>query len=199
MADTSFLRISKMLEGRRAVRVMQFPSIDADEMVADIGVRILTEEDIDACHLEAIQYIRAKAKTLNLETADVMDVDPEILDRERIRGIVWKAFVQPAPDEHGKYTPFFPSMRAVRQLDTVIVKTLFDIYLDHQNYVSPLLCGNPDEIKELADALGKGLSSAVILSHYDAPTLRTLLHFMAAELRTSRGPSSSTGSQEDAI
>ncbi len=199
MTDVSYARISKMLGGRRAVRVMQLPGIDADELVVDVGVRILTEEDIDECHLEAIQYIREKAKKIGLDSTDVLDVDPDILDRERMRGIVFKAFVEPKPDDHGNHKSFFPVQRAVRQLDTVIVKTLFDVYLDHQNYVSPLLTGNPDEIKELADALGKGLSSAVILSRYDAPTLRSLLHILAVELRTSRGPSSSTGSQEEPI
>lgn len=192
MTDFSDERIRAMLRGRREVRVLPMPGMSEDSDVM-VGVRVLTEEEIDACRAEAVQYINALAKRYRLDGRDMLTVDGELLDREIERQLVFRAFVDPDKGEHADYQPFFKSPQGVRQLDSVMQRTLFHVYLDHQNYVSPLRGLADGEAEGLADALGKGQNAKVALGLFDAPTLRTLVHTLAARLASSLTGKSSTG------
>jgi hypothetical protein len=184
-------RIRAMLRGRREVRVLPLPGMPEDSDVT-VGVRVLTEEEIDAARAEAVQYINTLAKRYRLDGRDMLTVDGELLDREIERQLVFRAFVDPDKGE-GDYEPFFKTPQGVRQLDTVLQRTLFHMYLDHQNFVSPLRGLADPEAEGLAEALGKGQSGRVALGLLDAPTLRTLVHTMAAQLHSALSGRSSTG------
>jgi hypothetical protein len=183
-------RITAMLLGRRAVRVMPMPGMDEGSDVV-IGVRILTDEEIDAARCESVQYVNAQAKRYRLDSRDMLSVDGELLDREIERQMVFRAFVDPDKTE-GDYKPFFVSPQAVRQVDSVLQRTLFHIYLDHQNYVSPLRALDDEQARELAETLGKGPNATVALGLCDAASLRSLVHTLAVQLGSALQSKSST-------
>ena len=189
MTDFSDDRVRDMLRGRRAVKVIPMPGTDEDSGIL-VGVRILTEEEVDAARLDAVQYVNSLAKRARVDARDMLSVDAELLDREIQRQLVQRSFLNPEKGE-GDYKPFFPAPQAVRQLDTTLQQTLFHVYLDHQNYVSPLRGMGEAEVRELAEALGKEPTARARLGLYDAPTLRTLVHILAAQLESSQTSRSS--------
>lgn len=192
-----YARISAMLRGRRSIRTLDLPWAPNEEEaeVIEVGVRILLDDEIDDARLDAVQYVQGRAKARRLDLNAMLAVDPEIVDREITRQLIFRAFVQPKEDlEKKDHLPFFPAPQAVRQLDSVMVETLFETYIDQQNYVNPLRTIDEDEARELVDALGKEHGAEVILSQYDAPSLRSLLHTLAVLLRASRPGKSATGS-----
>ncbi|GAG10967.1 unnamed protein product, partial [marine sediment metagenome] len=130
-------QIKAMLAGRRKVRALPFPDLKDVEF----GVRILTEEELDDSRLEAQKYVEGRAATLGLELARMLLVDPELLDREIKRQIIFHATVNPSVSDNPP--PFFPEPGEIRKLDSVIVETLYQCYEDHQNFVDPLI--NLDE------------------------------------------------------
>lgn len=193
MADFSDERIRAMLRGRRQIRELPMPGMDeGDELM--IGVRVLLEEEIDTARAEAIQYVNAVAKRHRLDSREMLSIDGELLDREIERQLVFRAFVNPdkGDEEEQDYKPFFKAPQAVRQLDSVLQRTLFHIYLDHQNYVSPLRGLDDHEAQELAEALGKGQSGTAMLGLCDAATLRSLVHTLAVQLQSALSGRSST-------
>jgi hypothetical protein len=138
--------------------------------------------------------VHAVARRYKLDAREMLSMDGEVLDREIQRQLVYRAFLNPDKGE-GDYKPFFAAPQAVRQLDSVMQQTLFHCYLDHQNYISPLRDMDEAEARELAEALGKGQKAAATLALYDAPSLRTLVHILAAQLETVLASKSSTGSE----
>ena len=173
MAGFGDERIQKVLRGRREVVVVPFPGVEGEE----VGVRILTEEDIDAARADAAQHVELEAKRLKLDSLRLLSVDPEFMDREFQRQIIARAFfdAEDSPADRSKSKPFFATARAVRQCDAPLVETLYQLYVVHQNSVSPLVELDAEDVKELADALSKGQTSMAILGAYDAPTLRSLV------------------------
>lgn len=176
-------QVRALLLGRRKVQAVTIPGSEDTELQA--GVRILLEEEIDECRLEATEWIKKKAAAIKLDPAMLLSIDAELLDREIERQIIYRAFVdlEKKPDAHD-YDPFFQAPQAIRQLDSVMVRTLFEIYSNHQQYVNPLKGLEPEEAKELAEALGKVHGAEAILGQYDAPALRLLVHILAAQLRS---------------
>lgn len=168
MATFDDARIAEILMGRRAVRVYPLPF--AREI--EVGVRLLSEQEIDEARLEAQRYV----KKVN---ADV-SVDGDFIERETRRQIVWRAFVDAADKER----PFFASDALVRGLDAEMVTALFELYYEHQSWVSPLRNLDADGVKELADALGKASNAPALLLDCDSATLRSLCISMALALRS---------------
>jgi hypothetical protein len=194
MTDFSDERIRAMLRGRREVRVLPMPG--TEEGAGDtVGVRVLLEQEVDEARLEALQYVNGMAKRYRLDARDMLSIDGELLDREIERQLVFRAFVDPDKPAEGDYKHFFGAPQAVRQLDTVLQRTLFHLYIDHQNYVSPLRGLDETEVQELAEALGKGRNAKATLALYDAPSLRSLVHILAARLATAPSGRSSTGTE----
>jgi len=179
-------RVSAMLRGRREVRSVPLPGFGASDEPIMVGVRILTEQEIDEARAEAGQYVDALAKRYRLDARDMLSIDSENLDREVQRQLVFRAFVDVDKQANGEHRPFFVAPQAVRQLDSVMQQTLFNVYLDHQNYVNPTRGMDEQEVAELVDALGKGQDLPALLGLYDAPTLRTLVRIMVSQLVTSQ-------------
>ncbi|MCC7542354.1 MAG: hypothetical protein IT379_39415 [Deltaproteobacteria bacterium] len=172
-------RLQAILRGRRDVRRVPFPGADS----VALGVRILLDVDLDHARIEAQRYVKKLGADL--------DVDPELLDREIERQVIWRAFVVPDDPE---LPPFFPSDRDVRVLDSVTVRALFNVYREHQEWVSPLVALDEGGQKALIDALGKGLEPEATFSAFDANTLRRLCLSMASQLRANAPTSKSSSS-----
>lgn len=162
-------RIREILLGRRNVRVYPLPF--APELRA--GVRVLSEAEIDAARIEAQRYCKSVKADL--------DVDPDFLERETRRQIIWRSFV----DADDRERPLFASDKQVRELDTEMVRALFDLYHEHHAWVSPLRTLTKEQTKELADALGKAEEPRVILIDCDSDSLRNLCISLASALRAS--------------
>ena len=172
-----------MLKGRQDVRVLPFPGIpDTEDDIVEVGVRVLLDNEVDDARLEATQYLIGKAKAMRIDYGLLLHSDPELLQREIQRQLVYRAFVQPEPEENGEHKSFFPSPQAVRQLDAVIVETLDEIYDDQQEHVNPLTGMSDEAVRERADTLGEGRGAEAILNSCDAPTLRTLVRILASRL-----------------
>lgn len=168
--------IQGMLRGRRNVQVVPFPGVESEDGKT-VGVRILLEEEMDQCRSAAVQYLHDRAKKLRLDPADLLDGDPEMLGREIKRQVISVAFVDTDtignPNGEEK---FFPGIVQVRFLDTVMMETLWNVYLSHQQHVNPLLSFTSQaDVESLVDELGKEPGAQAILSWYDAPSLRSLV------------------------
>ena len=181
--DVSSERIRAMLRGRREVRMVPLPGFGYGEELLMVGIRVLTEEEVDAARAEATQYARNLASKYRIDAREMLSIDAEVLDREVQRQLVYRAFVDPDKGE-GDYKPFFKAPQAVRQLDSVMQQTLFNMYLDHQNYVNPLRGLEEDDVTALVEALKKTPETEALLGLYDARSLRTLSLTLVAELRT---------------
>lgn len=162
--------IARFLRGRREVARIPFPGLPKTE----VGVRILTDDQLDAARLSAAAYCKKRG-------ADV-SIDPEFFDRAVQREIVALAIVDPdAPADEPR--TFFASAEDVRQLDASILLTLWQSYLAHADAVSPLRKLDESEVRDLVEALGKGSPPAGLLSGLDAGSLRRLSISLALALR----------------
>lgn len=164
--DFTDARISEMLAGRRAVRVYSLPFAEG----IDIGIRVLSEKEIDDSRIEAQRYCKARG-------VDV-DIDPDFLERETRRQMLWRALVNPA--DHSR--PFFPADSQLRELDTELVRVMFEAYWEHQRWVSPLTVADEELAQKVAEALGKG-PAPQLLTSFDPDTLRRLCISLALVLR----------------
>lgn len=173
MATFNDDQIQEMLRGRRAVRRVPFPGSEGRH---HIGIRVLVDDEVDACRLAAVRYCKERGADLS--------ADPEFLDREIQRQIVWRSTVD--PDASGDDPPaFFPSFKDVRKLDTVTVEALFNAYLEHQEWVSPIRTLTVEQVRELVDALGKATLPEQALDDLSRDTLRLCVRSMASVLRES--------------
>ena len=189
-------RVRAVLLGRRAVRVMPFPGVEG----AEFGIRILVDEEIDHARMAAVEYVKNFTKRLQMDYGQVLLIEPDFLDREIQRQIIWRSFIDPDTREEENPAPYFPDPEDVRKLDAVLVETLHQCYLEHQNYINPLTGLSDEEVDALVEALGKESIGTAILGQYDAPTLRKLVHTLVARLASSRiSRSSSGGSPATAI
>lgn len=189
MPDISDKRLQQMLLGRRAITTMPFPG--ADEV--EIGIRILTDDETDGARMAASQRVIDAAKKRGLDPTQLLLIEPELLDREMQRQVIWRSTVNVETKDADKPAPFFPDPDDIRGLDTIMVETLFQAYVDHQQYISPLKSLDEKETEELVNALGKGPIGEVILSQYDAPTLRKLVRSLASLLVSAQPSKSSIG------
>ena len=179
--------IQNILQGRRAIGRVSFPG-DKD---ITIGVRLLSDRDIDMGRFEAQIYIEQYCKKVQLTPIDFINIDPELLERETKRHIIVRAFVDPdSPAE--RPTPFFSDIEQVRSLDSVLVAQLWDIYIDWQDVVNPRLSYTEEEVTALGEALKDERLATTVLATFDRDTLQSLVRFMASQLSISRSTKSST-------
>jgi len=172
MARFSDKALQEVLKGKRAIAVVHYPGAPH----ISLGVRILSDDDHEAAREEAAKHTAKRAADLMIKAPELMVLDPEHSDIEIRRQIIARAFVDPdGPKPPADPVPFFESPTAVRQLPSVDVEVLFQMYVEHQNSVSPLQTLDEEQIKELADALKKEQLGPALLAMYDAPTLRTLV------------------------
>lgn len=170
MAKFTDKSVLAALAGRKVVRTYAFPGAPN----VRIGVRLLSDAELDAARLEA-QSICEKRRAN-------MAIDPEFFDRTLHREIVSRAFVD--ADKHED--AFFGSQKDVAELDNLTVRSLYELYIAHHQAMDPYAFCPPEEVERLVRTLGESSSSEAILSLYDAPTLRSFVTSMASLLRETR-------------
>ena len=179
--------IQGILQGRRVIGRAAFPG----QAGVTIGVRLLSDRDIDLARFEAQIYLEAQCKKVQLTLASFVAVDPESLDREHQRQVLLRAFVDPdTPVE--RPTMFFSDISQVRSLDSVLVTQLWEIYVDHQDTVNPRLRLTEEGVESLVEGLKEPQSATLILAGFDRPTLVSLVRSLASRLSTSTIGNSST-------
>lgn len=162
--------VKAALQGRRIVRRYPFPGAEGIE----VGVHLLTDAELDGARLQAAEF--CKTSKANLV------IDPEFLDRAIHREVISRAFVDPdAPDE-----AFFAKQDDVAELDSLTVRSLYELYVAHHQAMDPYAYCPPEEVENLVKTLGESESSVGLLSLYDAPTLRSLLFSSVSMLREMR-------------
>lgn len=164
-------RIREMIAGRKAPKAYEVPGLDG----VRVAIQLLSDEDIDNCRIEAQRYC-ARQKV------DV-DIDPDFLERETRRQIIWRSMREVDHPER----PFFASDREVREVDAELLAMMFALYFEHQAWVSPMRALNREQVQELAEVLGKAPrdTAPAILAGYDSSTLRDLCISLASALRES--------------
>lgn len=155
------------LRGRFLVRTYPFPGAQGVE----VAVKLLSDAELDSVRLEAVEFAKKKKAELI--------ADPEFLDRVIHRETVSRAFYDPASKEES----FFSSQAEVAELDSMTVRSLYELYISHSQSMDPYAHVPKEDIEELADILGKSESSVGLLNLYDAETLRSLLLSMGLRLR----------------
>lgn len=137
-----------------------------------IKVRLLTENDVDNAKIEAQRFVR-KIK------AD-LEIDPDFLDREVQRQIVWRSMFEPIAS-NGELVPLYASDKDVRGLDTVTLEALWNLYLEHQERKSTYRHLDQAVIDQLAETVRATPAAAAFdLSRLDHPTLVRLVVSLAA-------------------
>lgn len=170
--------VTEALAGRKAVRVYPFPSAEHIK----VGVRMLSDDEMDGVRLEAQEYVKKKKCELV--------IDPEFFDRALHREVIARAFV----DAEQQDEPFFSSMREVRELDPALVVACFELYTRHQIAMDPFAHCTREDVEELVDLLGKSPESEELSRLFDAPTLWSFVRSLALRLReTQQTPKSATG------
>lgn len=140
-----------------------------------IKVRLLAEREVDSAKIEAQRYAR-KLK------ADV-ELDPDFVDREVQRQIVWRSMFEPVLDANGKPHPLYLSDADVRELDTVTVEALFSLYLAHQESKSTLRQLTQEQVDAMAvSARANPTGARVELARLDHASLVRLAHSLLTHL-----------------
>jgi hypothetical protein len=169
MAKYSDEAVFSAIEGRRAVRRYPFPGSDSE-----CGIQMLTDCKIDSVRIDAQNYCKGKKVDLML--------DPDFLDRAIMRYTILAAFVDPDKPEQ----QFFEGIDDVMSLDNVMVRTLYELYIAHQQAMDPLAYASREEVDALVAQLGKPGSDEGRLSLFDRPTLQSFVLSMACALRSMR-------------
>jgi hypothetical protein len=139
-----------------------------------VGIKLLTDNELDKVRLQAAVFVKSQQADLN--------IDPEFFDRAIHRELISRAYVDPdKPDE-----PFFPSQKDVAELDNLSVRSLYELYVTHQQSLDPYAFCSPEQVEKLVDTLGKSESSVGLLNLYDAPSLRSFVLSMALKQRETR-------------
>ena len=169
--------ISKVLLGTAAVSRAPFP-LSPPESGIEVGVRCLTETEIDSAQVEAQCYLEGLCRRSDLLLKGFVDIDPEALEREKQRQMIARAFVDPDRTEE----PFFASAVQVRKLTSVVIARLWELYMEHHDTVNPYYSLTREQAEELADAIKKELPGADLLAGFGRDTLCSLVRSLAAQL-----------------
>lgn len=173
-------QVAAIIRGARTLRVIDFPGRDG----VSVAVRLLADSEVDDCRLRAFGALQKAAAAQGWDVAAITDVDPDLVARMQTREIVAKAFYDPDTIEAERPVPFFSSVAELaRECDAPTVERLFQAYLEHQQFVSPLRTMSEEEVKELVAALGKEPAARVTLAGLDASTLSRLCISLASALR----------------
>lgn len=173
MATFDDEQIQAMIAGRRRTRRVPFPVVEG----VDIGLRLLTEDELDDARTEAVEYAKRKKFDPLL--------DPESITRAIQREILSRACVDP-DDPSDDPRPFFSSSESVRKLDAPMVAYLFSNYAELGEIVSPWRSLDEGARGALLEALGKEPSAPEMLSTLDRSSLASLCRSMASALLETR-------------
>lgn len=154
-------RVKALILGpKRAFRTVQFPG-RPDVLVA---VRALSENEIDACRVEAQRAFLAMCKAREWVAERANQIDPLMFARLTDRQIVWRAYLDVDTITHATPAPFFANDTDVAQLDSVTMSDLMAAYVEHQEFVSPARSLNVAEVDALVEAMGKEQPAVVLRS-----------------------------------
>lgn len=169
--------IKKILLGRRVVSRVPFPLAPEDSGI-EVGIRSLADREIDQARVDAQVYLEGACQRGGQQPMErVLRLDPELLDREQERQILALACVD--PDAPAK--PFFESVKQVRDLDSVVVRRVWELYLSHCDAVNPRRTLTEKQREELVDALKKEPDASAFLADLERDTLVSLLRTLASQ------------------
>jgi hypothetical protein len=175
MAKYSDQEVSAAVFARRAIQAYPFPGLDN----VRVGVRVLDETEVDALRLEAARICKLK----HVEAV----LDPDFFDRMVHRLTVLAAFF----DIDTKHDKFFASYEEVSRLDTLLLRTLYELYCTHVQSMDPLAYCSAEEVDVLVEQLGKSEFVAARMSLFDKPTVVSFALSLAHRLRSMSGTSKS--------
>lgn len=199
MSDDRFLKgskLSKLLAGReRPWRRFDLQvTRDATTQTVTLGVRTLSVHEQEQAHAEAIKWLVGTGGWVREDL--VGDAGDATLNLEVMTQTLARALVD--PDEPTK--PFAADAAELRrcfEVDEVVA--CFEEYNAWCVERSPMRhAKNIAEVREIADALGKGLMASTALMRFDATTLRSIITELVAPRATWTKPSSSATSQPSA-
>lgn len=178
MAKFSDESVRTALAGRKVVRVYPLPGVEG----VSVGVRMLSDLELDGVRLRAQDYVKARKCELV--------IDPEFFDRAIQREAIAQAFVD--PDKHEE--PFFASPEEVAQLDAQAVRACWELFQRHQISMDPFAHCTREEVDELVELLGKSGDTEALSKLFEPSTLWSFVASMASVLRErSQTPKSATG------
>lgn len=150
MADLSPReQIAVVLAKQFAPKLYPFPYPLLDGTDTQIAVKLLSDREIDFARIEAQRYCAREKIDLS--------ADPDFLEREVQRQLVWRCVCEPIPEkESGKYVPLFPSDGDVRDLPSTVVDSLFHLYLEHQDRTGTMRGVGADDVDGFVASVRKG-------------------------------------------
>ncbi len=158
----------------------------------DLAVRAISVEETEIAHAEAIKRMTSLG---GWTREDFLNDTGEALFSQELRlQILARAMVDPQ-DANRAFAQSADELR--RYLEADEVSAIFDEFTVFQRSRSPLReARSLEEVREVADSLGKGLIAETSLQRYDAPTLRAIAIELAAWARARTRPSSSATSPQ---
>jgi hypothetical protein len=183
MARFSDAQVAAAIQGTTQFRVIAFPLASGEPSDLSVAVRCLSEAEIDGCRVEAQRRLRDLAKARGWPVQEMIDIDPDLLQRMIERSIVARAFFDPATTHTKDPVPFFASESEVEQLSSVQSTLLVRAYVEHQEWVAPMRTLSEADAKEFVATLGKAPEPAALLNLYEHASLVRLCISMASVLR----------------
>ena len=185
MSTDAFIKgskLSKLLAGRsRPVREFTIEIVrDAGPESLRLAVRTLSAEEIATAQMDARRWLTS---TGGWTTEDLLsDTGDALLNLETMVQILARALVD--PDNHD--LPFAAAEKGAAEVrkcfDADEIRACFDEYSRHMQDRSPFRALKTlDEVREVADALGKGLTAPTALQRYDATTLQRIIIELVAQ------------------
>lgn len=180
MANVNDERVRALLLGRRAFRVIDFPT----NPEIKIAIRVLTEGELDMCRVGGQAAFEAMCVKRKWDPTKVIQIDPHMHARLVDRQILLRAFFDPETITSERPRPFFPGEHDIEEMcDSVVTSDLISAYNEHHDYVSPGRTLNAQEVGDLIEALGKE-PSPVVLRSFERPTLESFTLSLVKRLET---------------
>lgn len=187
-------KLSKLLAGRpRPARRFEIEVVrDAGPETLKLAVRALSAQEFAQAQAAATKWLTS---TGGWTREDLMsDAGDALLNLETMVQVLARALVDPDNTDLPLASPAGDEGAAeVRKLfDVAEIRACFDEYRANETERSPFrLLKTLDEVREVADALGKGLTAPTSLQRYDATTLRLIITALVDRARRWTTPSSS--------
>lgn len=174
----TFQRIAAAYRARTfAPREVTFPGDEGTRL----RVRNLPEHELDQCRIGAISHAKE-------HRVDVVVDQGAIVERERIRLIVWRAFITTA-DVKGEQVRFFATPSDVRDgLDETTVNSLYQIYCDHTAEIADAMVPSDEAIDKAIETTiaGNEHTAEFFIRVLNGPGLRVVAARLFERLRHER-------------
>lgn len=200
VSDLDRFRVGSPLAKLLAGRARPHKAFDLDIVRAEgrttirLAVRALTADDAARAHAEAIKWL---VSTGGWHREDLVgDAGDAVLNLEVMVQTLARALVDPEKPD-ALFAADASEVRAHFEVDEI--RACWDEYLAWSQERSPFRSLKTlDEVREVADALGKGQASMTSLPRYDFGTLRAIITSLVAQRATWMTANSSGTSQPSA-